>query len=227
MGLPEGVATNSLFLCLKEGATARAITKVSSSCLQPPWCVLYPPCLAPSVYTPCIKGQGYHRALCVLLCTASNYVSWHTQGHFSVIASSQGFGQHGSLGGRASWIILPNPAHGPAPQGTLRLVPVCSAGMLLKFAVPAGAPPITLVGRRMYSECWQKRRGTLLPVSLWVSRVLLRRLRCLSPSYTSKDIPTLLLSLVLSLSLLVPDGHLRAFPLGSLVGSCGCGQMTD
>lgn len=37
-GAAGGVSANSLFLCLKEGATTRAITKVSPSCLQPPLC---------------------------------------------------------------------------------------------------------------------------------------------------------------------------------------------
>jgi len=163
MGLPEGVATNSLFLYLKEGATARAITKVSSSCLQPPWLVLYPSCLVPSVYNVCHRA-GHHGAPCVLLCTASDCVSWHTQGHFSVTASSRGFEQQGGWG---FWgIIYSNSALGLAPQGTLRLVPVCPAGMLLEFAAPGGVPPVTLVGRRMYSECWQKGRGNLLPDNL-------------------------------------------------------------
>lgn len=84
------------------------------------------------------------------------------------------------MGVRAYWNTLPNSAHGPAPQGTLRLVPVCPEGMLLEFATPAGAPPITLARRIMYLECWQKRRGTLLPDSLWESRVL-RRIGALAP----------------------------------------------
>lgn len=77
---------------------------------------------------------------------------------------------------------------------------MCPAGMLLEFAAPGGVPPVTLVGRRMYSECWQKGRGNLLPDNLpgWKIQGPPEEVKMPYHSHTSKDIPTSLLSLSLS-----------------------------
>lgn len=77
-------------------------------------------------------GQGYQGALSVLICAASDCVAWHTQSLLSYSLLTGNWAAQG-VGGLLG-IILPNPAHRPAPQGTLRLVLVCPAGMLLEFA---------------------------------------------------------------------------------------------
>lgn len=133
MGLSEGVSTNSLFLCLKEGAATGAITKVSPSCLQLPWCVPRPPHLAPSVYTHMPWGRATvgpcvcFCVQCVIVCPDTHPESLLSYSLLTGIWATKGWGFLGSF---------PLPHH--CPHGIVRLRFLCTLQVcLLEFADPA------------------------------------------------------------------------------------------
>lgn len=109
-------------------------------------------------------GQGYQGALSVLLCAASDCVSWHTR---SLLSYSLLTGIWAAGGGGTSWNHPPQPCPQASPTGDSEVGSCVPCRYVAGICSPSWGPSHLSSGEEDVFRMLAEGKRELLPDSLW------------------------------------------------------------